>query len=260
MSKTKHDSIINREFTDQAIHFNTPGLTLTNKDLLGWIVFNLCLQTRFRVLDVAAGTCLLSKAVAPHVKHVTALDATPAMLDKGREEIARAGLDNVDTMIGLAERLPFDDGSFDMVISRLALHHFLDWRLSFAEMVRVTRPGGLVGVVDLLTPTEEFRKVYNTLERQRDPSHVMALTREELAELIDSHGLKVRNMNTRDVEVNFEKWFAMAGGAKIPGTRETLRKALEAEIQGGPETGMRPFIRDNRLMFLQTWTVVAARK
>lgn len=256
-----HKELIEIEFSGQAEHFDKPGLTLSKQELLDWIVTNLDLRPEHHVLDVAAGTCLLSRNIAPHVAKVTALDATAAMLERGGREIAAAGIENIETRLGDAAQMPFDDKSFDLVVSRLALHHFQDCQIPFAEMVRVAKPGGRIGVADLLSPENPaYKKMYNHLERLRDPSHVMALDQDEILDLMHKHGLEVRSQDTLDVEVDFERWLAMASGGKIPGNREALLQALKEEMQGGETTGMRPCMRDGRLIFLQTWGVFTARK
>ena len=122
MKNTHHDKQVQHEFSKQAASFGDQGLTLSSQDILGWIVEGLPLQRDFRVLDVAAGTGHLSRAVAPHVREVVAIDITPEMLEIARKEIALSNLDNITIEEGNAAELPFEDNSFDMIVSRLALH------------------------------------------------------------------------------------------------------------------------------------------
>jgi SAM-dependent methyltransferase len=94
MQGSQHD-IIRREFGRQAAHFGEQGLTLSNQDYLRWMVDQLGLQPHLEVLDVAAGTGHLSRAIAPRVTRVTALDLTPEMVAQGRREAAQQGLSSV---------------------------------------------------------------------------------------------------------------------------------------------------------------------
>src|SRR5512145_1385731 len=106
MPESQHE-VVRREFGQQAARFGEPGLTLSNQAYLRWMVGQLDLQPHFEVLDVAAGTGHLSRAVAPYVKRVVALDLTPEMLAQGRREAAQQGLTNVIFESGEAETLPY---------------------------------------------------------------------------------------------------------------------------------------------------------
>jgi ubiquinone/menaquinone biosynthesis C-methylase UbiE len=148
------------------------------------MVERLRLQPHFAVLDVAAGTGHLSRAMAPHVARVVAVDLTPEMLAEGRREAARQGLTNVVFEPGMAEHLPYDEGAFDLVVSRFALHHFAEARRPLQEMARVCRRGSRVAIIDLVSPDDPaVAATYNHLERLRDPSHTRALAAAELRAL-----------------------------------------------------------------------------
>ena len=99
---------------------------------------------------------------------VTGIDLTPAMIEQAQALQAKLGLSNVAWRLGEAARLPFDDGSFDAVITRYSAHHFPDPDLVFAEMVRVARPGARVAIADLALPKEQAA-AYDRMERLRDP-------------------------------------------------------------------------------------------
>ena len=249
-----HDDRVRRAFAEQAGGFDARGLTLSSEELLGWAVGSLPLSADLTVLDVAAGTGILSRAIAPHVRHVTAADLTPEMLAEGRRLAADAGIGNVEFEEADAAHLPYGGESFDMVVCRLALHHFDDPAPKVAEMVRVCRPGGTVGVVDLLSPDDaSLARRYNALERMRDPSHTCALTRSSLAALLESAGLAVTHLDARDVEVKVGRWLALTKAP--PAVADQVRAALESELSGGPPTGMRPARLGEELGFLQTWAV-----
>lgn len=64
-----------------------------------------------------------------------------------RAEAERTGINNVSFVQGMVEIMPFADASFDMVMSRLAFHHFQDPEIVFAEMVRVLKSGGKLVIV-----------------------------------------------------------------------------------------------------------------
>lgn len=94
-----------------------------------------------RLLDVACGTGVVAITAAKFVAHVTALDLTPELLERAREN-ARISEVMVEWHEGDAENLPFDDGSFDVVMSQFG-HIFAPRpEVAIAEMLRVLKPGG----------------------------------------------------------------------------------------------------------------------
>ena len=255
----KHDRVIQEEFSKQASKFGEKGLTLSSQDILDWIVDSLPLEREFRVLDVAAGTGHLSRAIAPHVRDVTAVDITPEMLDQARKETARKDLNNISFEEGNAARLPYEADRFDFVASRLAIHHFEKPIIQLREMTRVCKPDHRIAIIDLLAPeNEEIAKTYNDLERLRDPSHIMAPSQTQMSKLFADAGIAIEKVETRDVEVDFQRWVQMAG-TKVASVK-VLKEQLMKDINEGSETGMRPFIINDSLKFLQVWSIIIGMK
>jgi len=255
----EHNDRIRQAFAHQAQSFGLDGLTLSSQAYLAWMVEALPLQAHYRVLDVAAGTAHLSRAIAPHVAEVVALDLTPEMLSRARSEADRAGLTNIRFVQGDAGAIDSPDGCFDMVVSRLAIHHFVEPSIQLAEMVRVCQAGHMVAIIDLLSPPDDsLIAPYNRLETLRDPSHTLALTESGMVAAMEQAGLDVVGVDSRQIPVEFERWVAMTGVGDV--AREEIRGELMAEIEGGTLTGMRPFIEDNRLKFWQTWAVFLGAK
>lgn len=253
--EVKHTETIRREFSKQANRFGEQGLTLSSQEYLLWMVDVLPLSQAFWVLDVAAGTGHLSRAIAPHVRQVVAVDMTPAMLEKARAEARKAGLDNILFEECDAIALPYQDDSFDMVVSRLAIHHFEKPHVYLSEMARVCRPGHAVSVIDLLSPSDDsLFLTYNRLERLRDPSHVFALTQTQLIDAMKDAGLAIQRVDARDIPVDFDRWIEMTGAEEQ--AKVMVRNELEQELDGHGQTGMRPYMQDGRLKFMQTWCVV----
>ena len=255
----KHEERIREQFAKQAAGFGDKGLTLSSRGHLKWMVDSLPLEPTFRVLDVAAGTGHLGRAIAPHVREVVAVDATPEMLAEGRAEAERAGLSNLTFGQGLAEELPYSDGSFDLAACRFAVHHFEHPHVQLAEMARVCKPGGAIGVIDLVFPGDPaLAERYNEWERLRDPSHTRALPEAELAALLEAAGLTVSHKDRREIEAYVERWLGLAQTPQ--GAADRIRDAFRREIGGGEATGLRPFVRDGERMFRHTWAIVVGRK
>lgn len=99
-----------------------------------------------RVLDVAAGTGNASLPAAARGAAVTASDLTPELLDAGRLRAEAAGL-TLEWEQADAEDLPFDDASFDVVMSSIGVMFAPHHQASADELVRVCAPGGTLGLL-----------------------------------------------------------------------------------------------------------------
>jgi SAM-dependent methyltransferase len=100
-----------------------------------------------QVLDVAAGTGNVAVAAARRGARVVASDLTPKMLQWGQERSAAEGL-AIEWVQADAEDLPFDDGRFDVVVSTFGAMFAPRPPVVAAELFRVTRPGGVVGLAN----------------------------------------------------------------------------------------------------------------
>ena len=98
-----------------------------------------------RVLDVAAGSGNVALPAARTGADVVACDLTPELLDVGRQRAAAAGLD-VAWREADCEALPFDDASFDTVLSCVGVMFAPHHEVSAAELLRVCRPGGTIAL------------------------------------------------------------------------------------------------------------------
>jgi arsenite methyltransferase len=105
-----------------------------------------------RVLDLGSGAgtdSLVAAQMIGEQGHVTGIDMTPAMLAKARTAAAEMGLRNVEFLEGEAERLPFPDESFDVVISNGVIDLVPDKDAVFSELQRVLVPGGRMQIADV---------------------------------------------------------------------------------------------------------------
>jgi ubiquinone/menaquinone biosynthesis C-methylase UbiE len=204
------------------------------------------LSTSDSVLDVAAGSCRVSRAIAPWVKHVTAVELTEAMLNTGKDMAQKEMLTNITFMRGAAENLAFADDSFDVTITRYSFHHFVDPELVLKEMIRVVRPGGSVIVIDILSPTDEaLAETYNFYERLRDPSHTHSPLLHRLKAWYEKNDLQVIKCHTEDSVQDLESWMSLPSLAEQ--VKERIRTAVQLELSGGPFTGLQAFLEDDQI-------------
>jgi len=109
-------------------------------------------DVRGRALDIGCGPGQLVIDLARRYPalHMTGLDLSAEMLVLARRNADAAGVgDRVAFKLGDAEDIPFPDGHFDLVVSSLSLHHWVDPMAVLNEMARVARPGGFYRVYDL---------------------------------------------------------------------------------------------------------------
>lgn len=139
-----------------------------------------------RVLDLGAGTGLLTLALAERAAKVWALDISAAMCEYVDTKARSAGLENVDVVVGSAVSLPLVDASVDVVTSNYCLHHLVDQdkRRALAEARRVLVPGGRLVFGDMMfglaVSDQRGRQVMRTKARamlRKGPSGFMRLAK-----------------------------------------------------------------------------------
>ena len=126
------------------------GVAKTNRE----IVERAGIKPGERVLDVGCGTGAqtLPAAEVAGSGNVSGIDPSPDMLGRARDKAAKKGLD-IDFRNAAIEKLPFDGGQFNVVLSSFMLHHLPDdvMRAGFAEIHRVLQHGGRLVAVDFIS-------------------------------------------------------------------------------------------------------------
>jgi ubiquinone/menaquinone biosynthesis C-methylase UbiE len=154
-----------------------------------------------RALDVGAGAGAFAFALAPRVREVVAVEIDEELAARARADAPA----NVEVVVVDGEHLPFDSFSFDLAGTLRTLHHTRRPELLVAELVRVTRPGGTILVVDQLAPSDPLAAFELTrFEQARDPSTTRVLADADLRGLFDSNSLVLRRElvehETRDID------------------------------------------------------------
>jgi SAM-dependent methyltransferase len=229
MTASSHRDLILDQFTRQAVPFSTSA-AIRDEQALRLLVEASGAGPDDTALDVACGGGLVVCAFARVVRHATGIDITPAMIERARALQAEQGLANVSWQVGDVLPLPFADGSFSIVTSRFAFHHFLDPAAVLAEMTRVCAPGGRVVVADSDASADPAKAAeFNRMEKLRDPSHVRAMPRTELIELFGRAGLPAPRCTPYRLEGELEG--LLARSFPLPGDADRIRAIFAASIE-----------------------------
>lgn len=256
-SSADHKAVVRQEFTQQAQDYAASPL-IKNQDRLAALVQAVRPQTGARVLDVATGPGYVAAAFAEAGCEVVGLDLTPAPLALAEQMREARGLTNLHFQLGDAEQLPFAEQTFDITVSRLALHHCEDPQRVLAEMARVCHLQGTVVIQDLITSEFPARAAYqNRFEQLRDTSHTRALPVSEFLTLFTTCGLEVEQIITDRLTQPLEAWLANAhtDAERAAQVRELIEHDEHEDL-----SGTHPFRRDGELFFYQRMATLIARK
>jgi SAM-dependent methyltransferase len=161
-----------------------------------------------RALDAGCGAGALALALAPLVAHVLGVDRVPELLELARE---RAPV-NAEFVHGDITKLELGDASFDLAGTLRTLHHVPRPELVVAELVRVTRPGGRLLVIDQLAPVDPLAALaLDRFERSRDPGHTRLLPEIDLRQLFEANGLVLLRERREAERRELAPYLALAG-------------------------------------------------
>lgn len=174
------------------------------------IVDSVEIQPNHKVLDVASGTGVLARTIAKKIGRsdsVNGLDLNPGML-----AIARQNAPNINWYKGNAEKLPFEDRSFDTVVSQFGVMLFSSPKTALQEMYRVLKSGGqlIVAVFDSIENIPAYQMMADAFERKVDESVGNALrfpfsmgNTGELESLFSEAGISNTKITTQKETVRF---------------------------------------------------------
>ncbi|WP_330460375.1 class I SAM-dependent methyltransferase [Streptomyces sp. NBC_00820] len=184
-------------FAVRAATYDRSSSWCTDGDLAEVVLAETSPRTFDRVLDVACGTGLVSRVFHGRTAEVVGVDITEEMAGQARPYLDRL-------VITPAESLPFEDGSFDIVVCRQGVQ-FMNLPDAVEEMVRVTRPGGRITVVNLCAYGVADRDEYFEILRLRNPVRRHFFLPGDLEELVRKAGCETvtsrRYVSVEDVDV-----------------------------------------------------------
>lgn len=186
-----------------------------------------------RVLDLGCGAGHVSFQVAEFCDEVVAYDLSAQMLEVVASSASGRGLDNIRTVRGAAERLPFDDASFDFVFSRYSAHHWSDVGVALREVRRVLKPGGTLCVIDVASPGQPLLDTHlQAVELLRDTSHVRDYSPAEWLGLVADAGLRPQRQHGQRLRLEFVSWIErMRTPAVLRDAIRALQQVASAEVR-----------------------------
>ena len=216
-----HNDIVRQSFKKQAEKF--VAYHMSKVEYTDYLIQKIAATGEEHALEVAAGTCICGRALAPYVKDITCLDMTEEMLAQGR----------------------------------LSFHHFDNPEKPFEEMKRVLKKGGKMVVWDMEAAEEPLREIDDKIENMRDPSHTRILSREEFEEMFKKD-FALQCEETTLVPVNLKSWMELTDTSED--VQEEITNLMKAELEGGRKTGFSPYNKDSQIMFDHRWLLLIGVK
>ena len=193
---------------------------------INWVVSQLPVNNTSTVLDAHTGSGVTARAIGQVAKKVVGVDISRHIIQHAQ---TRPSKGDVSYLVADTAALPHESNSFDVVVSRFALNQVADPIASFRELVRVTKPGGFVAVVERTPPAgllERFRLKMEYLESVRDYTHRIFMDELQLSVLFELNGIKNRKITYSQATETLKDFFALTG------TLGPDREVIESWILG----------------------------
>ncbi len=250
--QSTHDDLVDAQFGERARSYVESAVHAAGADLER--IAEIAREGQFaHALDLGCGGGHVTYALAPHVGRVVASDLSPRMLDAVREQVEKRGLGNVDFCRAAAEALPFEDGAFDLVVSRYSVHHWRDWEAGLREARRVTRPGGRIVFADVMAPEAAPLDTHlQAVELLRDPSHVRDRAMSEWIAALARANIVPTAFRADRLGMEFTSW------TERMATPEVSRQAIRWLQAGAAEATKQAFEIDGDGNFVVDTVVIEA--
>jgi SAM-dependent methyltransferase len=201
-----HETVVDEQFGPRAEAYANSAVHSTGEDLtaLAAIVGD---RPQAAALDLGCGSGHVALLLAPLVSRVVAYDLSEAMVAMTRAQGAKRGLSNLEVRRGVAERLPYSDAAFDIVVSRYSVHHWHDAAAGLREARRVLKPGGLAVFMDTVAPGAPLLDTWlQALELLRDSSHVRNYTLAQWHGMLAGAGFGPASTRCYRIGLQFQSW------------------------------------------------------
>jgi ubiquinone/menaquinone biosynthesis C-methylase UbiE len=159
------------------------------------------------VLDAGCGAGHTTMAIAPHSEKVIAFDLTESMLEQVQQLAQERNFTNIETGQGNVAELPFEDETFDVVVSRYSAHHWSNPEKAVKEFFRVLKNGGQFILSDIVAfPDPTCDTFLQAVELLRDTSHVRDYSIWQWHNMLQDVGLTCEVYFIWKLDLEFEAW------------------------------------------------------
>ena len=253
VSSQRFDTIASN-YASSEVHKDSPSIRRVHDLLANEEITSVC--------DVACGAGHFGLSFAAPGRRLVAVDPARNMLACATNLAAAADVP-LETVESTAEQIPLASGQFDLVMTRLAAHHFHSMPHALAEMARLAKPGGHVVAIDLEGFTDpDIDDINHRLEVLHDPTHVRSYTAHRWQAFFEDAGLQVRQLEPDGTErpqgVPVSRWCEIAGSGdaarqEIVGILEALPEATLGALR------IRRAPQGEFLMPVRTVTILARK-
>ncbi len=158
-----------------------------------------------RILDIGTGTGYLAFPLAkmyPEAK-VYGIDIAEAIMEKNQETVKESGISNLTFLAFDGLEYPFEEESFDLIVSRYAFHHFPKVELSVKQMYRLLKKGGKVLISDPMRHPTDTKGVIDDFMGIKKDGHIQFYPSEELEKLFVRAGFAKEAQVITDMKFPF---------------------------------------------------------
>ncbi|MBR4084070.1 MAG: methyltransferase domain-containing protein [Lachnospiraceae bacterium] len=158
-----------------------------------------------RILDIGTGTGYLAFPLAkmyPEAK-VYGIDIAEAIMEKNQEIVKESGISNLTFLAFDGLEYPFDEESFDLIVSRYAFHHFPEVELSVKQMYRLLKKGGKILISDPMRHPADTKGVIDDFMGIKKDGHIQFYSSEELESLFLGAGFTKEVQSITDMKFPF---------------------------------------------------------
>ena len=161
-----------------------------DQEHLDYILKNLRIAPGMRILDLGTGTGYLAFPLAEQNSGcgVTGLDIVAATINRNNGKAKERNIENLQFISYDGEIFPFADDSFDIAVSRYAIHHFPDIELCFSELSRVLKPNGQLFISDPVPNRNDAGRFVDAYMQMKDDGHIRFYSLEEISDIAEKSG------------------------------------------------------------------------
>lgn len=219
-----HEKVVEAQFGPQAEAYVESVVHARGEDLDALEAMVRTLRPT-QALDLGAGGGHVAYLLARWAADVVAADLSPDMLAAVAATARKQGLGNIATVEAPAERLPFEDGSFDFLACRYSAHHWRDLDGGLREARRVVGAGAPAVFIDAYAPGAALLDTHlQAIELLRDTSHGRNRTAAEWFDALGRAGFLLRACRTWRLRMDFPVWIARM---RTPETNVRAIRALQ---------------------------------